>query len=127
MVEKCCVCGEANNVRRCGGCHAAKYCSKGCQKSHHEYHAVYCGAINQLESLEKEKLYGSSSVREKQLDFLRQAKIAKLVGQKPILTCQLSGKTAEVLWDTGSMISLVDRSGLLKIYLTRKFMQFQSS
>ena len=74
--ERCCVCGSTESVQRCSGCRAAKYCSKKCQKSHHEYHSGYCSAISQLEKLEKEKIYGSFSVREKQLDFLKQAKIA---------------------------------------------------
>ena len=33
----------------------------------------------------------------------------KLVGTKPLLDCALGGKEFRVLWDTGSMVSLVDR------------------
>lgn len=33
----------------------------------------------------------------------------KLVGEKPMLKCFLGGKNSEMLWDTGSMVSLVDR------------------
>ena len=103
------MCGSVENVRQCSGCNYTKYCSRKCQKSHHKHHTAYCGAINQLEELEKSKLYGSQSVREIQLDFKNRLKIAKLVGQKPMLRCQLNEKWVDALWDTGSMITLVDR------------------
>ena len=69
-IESCCVCGSSENIQRCGGCLVTKYCSKKCQKSHHSYHGPYCNAINQLEQFEKDKVYHSKSVREKQIDFL---------------------------------------------------------
>ena len=105
----CCVCGSVDKVLRCSGCHTARYCSKKCQKEHHEYHSVYCKAISQLEELEKDKRYGSYSVREGQVNFKKQLKIAKLVGEKPMLSCQLGGKSCEGLWDTGSQILMIDR------------------
>ena len=120
-VESCCVCGSVANVQRCGGCRATSYCSKKCQKSHHSYHGPYCNAINQLERFEKDKVYKSYSVREKQMDFRRQAKMVKLVGRKPILRCLLDGKPVKALWDTGSMIAMVGRRdvGLMKIILIK--------
>ena len=33
----------------------------------------------------------------------------KLVGRKPKLQCYVNGKKMEMLWDTGSMVSLADR------------------
>ena len=108
-VEECCVCSSAENVRRCSGCHATSYCSRKCQKSHHAYHAPYCSAINQLEKFEINKLYRGFSVRQQQLDAKTQTKLVKLVGEKPILRCLLDGKSVDVLWDTGSMITLVSR------------------
>ena len=108
-IEKCCVCSSVENVRRCSGCHATSYCSRKCQKSHHAYHAPYCSAINQLEKLEINKLYHGFSVRQQQLDAKTQTKLVKLVGEKPILRCLLDGKSVDVLWDTGSVITLVSR------------------
>ena len=110
--ERCCVCGSEANIQVCSGCKATKYCSKKCQKSHHGHHSVYCNAIRDLEKLEKDKIYKDKSVREKQLDFWKQAKIVKLVGNKPMLSCFLNEKSTKALWDTGSMISLVDRDWL---------------
>ena len=107
---KCCVCGSTDKVKRCGGCRATMYCSKKCQSSHRSYHATFCSAITDLEKLEIDKLYRGHSVRQQQLDTKTQTKIVKLVGEKPILRCRLDGKPVDVLWDTGSMVSLVDRN-----------------
>ncbi len=107
--DVCCVCGSKENIQRCSGCKAARYCSKECQKQHYSYHQVYCNTIGQLEKLEKQKLYGSQSVRQELLDFKKQARLAKLVGKKPMLSCWLNDKAVEALWDTGSQISIVDR------------------
>ena len=112
--EWCCFCGSAENVRRCGQCKAVSYCSKTCQKSHRLHHTVYCSAIKSLEELEKEKLYQGFTVRQYQVDFRTKKKLLRLVGRKPLLSCVLDGKKAEVLWDTGSMISMVDRVWLDK-------------
>ena len=62
-----------------------------------------------LEELEKDKVYKLHSVREVQLDYRNRLKIARLVGQKPMLRCQFNGEWVDALWDTGSMITLVDR------------------
>ena len=113
-IESCCVCGSTANIQRCGGCRATKYCSKKCQKSHHNYHGQYCKAINQLEQFEKDKVYQSLSVREKQIDFRKLTKMAKLIGRKPILQCLLEGKAVKALWDTGAMIGMVCRKWLAK-------------
>ena len=107
----------------------ASYCSKECQKSHWEYHAVYCSTIVDLVKCEKEKIYGNRTVRQKQMDFKTKRKMMKLVGDKPMLNCQLGGKSFEMLWDTGSMISLVDRSWVRrnfpdeKIHSVTEFME----
>ena len=107
--EKCCVCGSTENVMRCGKCKATAYCSRTCQKSHLAHHSVYCSMIVGLEKVETDKLYRGFSVRQKQMDFKTTKKIVNLVGEKPMLKCSLGGKEFQVLWDTGSMISLVDR------------------
>ena len=109
VVDVCCVCGVSEEVLRCSKCKMTTYCSKGCQKSHWDYHAVYCDAIVKLKRIETDKIYKEYSVRQKGVDFKTQNKVMKLVGNKPMLDCYLGEKPFEVLWDTGSMISLVDR------------------
>ena len=131
-VRSCCVCGTKENVKRCGGCKLVSYCSKGCQKQHFDYHSKYCMAISDLQELEVKKLYGNYSVREEQLDFRNKAKIMKLVGEKPMVNCYLDGKNFEMLWDTGSMVSLVDRKWVEKnfpdkeIYAVNDFLENRS-
>ena len=108
-VDCCCVCGSTEDVKACGNCKATRYCSKKCQKSHRDYHEVYCLAIADLEKVQKEKLYGDFTVRQKRDDVKTRRKLMKLVGEKPMLNCRLDGKEFQMLWDTGSMISMVDR------------------
>ena len=109
-IEVCCVCSSEENVKRCGGCKAITYCSVKCQKAHRSYHAPYCAAISDLEKLELDKIYGDKDVRQKQLGVKLRRKMMKLVGEKPMVDCFLGGKSFELLWDTGSMVSLVDRT-----------------
>ena len=65
--------------------------------------------IVDLEKIETEKVYKDLSVRQVQIDDKVRRKLVKLIGDKPMLQCQLNGKLMEVLWDTGSMVTLVDR------------------
>ena len=108
-VPTSCVCGKQEEVKRCGKCKATSYCSKECQASHLPYHSTYCGAISELEQYEKNRIYGKRSVRQQQMDDKVRGKMMKLIGEKPKLYCCLDGKKVEVLWDTGSMVTLVDR------------------
>ena len=110
----CCVCGSTKEVKRCGGCSLTSYCSKECQVSHRPHHQVYCHAISSLMKIERDKIYKDKSVRQKQVDYKMSRKLAKLVGEKPKLECYLDHKKVQMLWDTGSMVSLVDREWLNK-------------
>ena len=105
----CCVCASTENIRVCGGCKATMYCSRKCQISHRDYHAPWCAAITSLEKLELDKIYGKKKVQQNMGDEKLRRKIMKLVGNKPMLDCLLGGQEFQMLWDTGSMISLVDR------------------
>ena len=115
-VKRCCAaCGfDGEGVRRCSHCKSTHYCSIGCQLSHRSHHKVYCAAIASLEEVEKEKLYRWFSLRQCQVDFRTKKKLMRLVGEKPVVKCKLGDKEADVLWDTGSMVSLVDRKWLAK-------------
>ena len=68
-----------------------------------------CGAISELEKLEKSKAYGDKSVRQPQVDDCTRRKVLNLVGDKPKFRCFLNDVESEMLWDTGSMVTLVDR------------------
>ena len=111
-IEACCVCLKTeitDDVLVCGCCKATRYCSKECQKSHRPYHKAYCSHIADLEKLVKDKVYGEKTVHQKQEDQKLRRKIMKLIGEKPMLKCFLGGKRVMMLWDTGSMVSMVDR------------------
>ena len=113
----CCVCKSKENVRRCGKCNITLYCSKQCQVSHLSQHRGWCSIMSgmvQLQDIEEAKLYGDMSVRQKQVDGKTQTKMVKLVGEKPMLQCFLDGVGFDVLWDTGSMVSMVCRGWLTK-------------
>ena len=106
----CVVCGGVDGLKYCSGCKTTHYCSKTCQLAHWSYHAVYCHAVSDLERLEKSKRYGNQTVRQAQVDDGTRRKILKLVGDKPKIKCWLNGIENEFLWDTGSMVTLVDQA-----------------
>ena len=62
-------------------------------------------AISELEK--REKLKNRVDIRQNPNKPL-QDKIVKLIGEKPLFDCKLSGVDSQVLMDTGSMISMVD-------------------
>ena len=102
------MCGVSEMLKRCSGCHSTYYCSKACQSAHWSHHSGFCGAISDLQKLEKSKRYGNKSVRQPQMDDGTRRKVLKLVGDKPKFRSYLNDVEAELLWDTGSMVSLVD-------------------
>ena len=108
-VECCCVCGETENVKRCSRCKSTIYCSKICQKSHFLLHDPWCMTIESLKRVEMAKRYQDKTVRQCQIDAKTQSKMVRLVGRRPMIKCHLDGIAFDMLWDTGSMICLVDR------------------
>ena len=111
----CCVCKSKENVRRCGRCKISLYCSKECQVAHNSQHKGWCSIMSgmaELQDIEDTKLYGDLSVRQKQVDGKTRTKMVKLVGEKPMLQCFLDALGFDVLWDTGSMVSMVSRGWL---------------
>ena len=86
----CVVCGVSEMLKKCSGCHTTHYCSKKCQLEHWPYHSVLCGAISELEKLEKSKAYGDKSVRQPQVDDCTRRKVLNLVGDKPKFRCFLN-------------------------------------
>ena len=103
------MCGESDGVKRCSQCKATLYCSKQCQREHFAHHKQWCATVSSLQKLETNKIYGNKTVRQGHLDWKTQKKMIRLVGRKPMVKCRLDGKQFDMLWDTGSMICLVDR------------------
>ena len=113
-VEVCCVCGESEDVKRCSRCKATTYCSKECQRSHFLQHEQWCTMIESLKRVETAKRYQEKTVWQCQIDVKTQSKMMRLVGRKPMVRCHLDGIEFDMLWDTGSMICLVDRKWVQK-------------
>ncbi len=44
FISKCLVCGKTEQIRTCGRCKAARYCSAGCQRLDWPYHKKACKA-----------------------------------------------------------------------------------
>ena len=106
----CVVCGALDGLKFCSGCKTTHYCSKSCQLSHWSYHSIYCRAVSDLVSLEKSKRCINESVRQSQVDDATRRKVLKLVGDKPKIRCWWNDEEDVFLWDTGSMVTLVDRA-----------------
>ena len=115
-VEGCCVCEKSGEMMRCGDCKSARYCSKYCRQQHFPYHVKYYSDITDLEYIERQKLYKKHLVRQEQIDVKTRNKLVKLIGEKPVVKCILDGVHCEVLWDTGSMITLVDAKWVKKYF-----------
>ena len=65
-------------------------------------------------------MYKEHSVRQEQIDVKTRNKLVKLIGEKPVVNCILDGVHCEVLWDTGSMITLVDAKWVKKYFPEKK-------
>ena len=122
----CVVCGKEDGLKSCGNCSTTVYCSKTCQTSHWSHHAVYCTAISDLEKLEKEKRYNGKTVRQSQVDDLTRRRVLKLVGNKPNIRCLMDETDVVLLWDTGSMVSIVDREWLAKRFPDKQVLPVSS-
>ena len=70
-----------------------------------------CLSITELEN--REKLKNDIDIH-KNRNFSLQNRLVKLIGDKPIFECLLNGSMSRVLWDTGSMISMVDEAWVEK-------------
>ena len=84
-----------------------------------------CSAIKDLENLELMKSYKAFSVRENQMDMKSKKRFINLVGQKPMLNCFLNGKNFQVLWDTGSMVSVVDKAWVVQHFPEGKLLSIE--
>ena len=117
VAEKCCVvCGVGAEMKRCGKCKLVMYCSKECQKAHLSHHTDYCSMIHDLKEIETKKIYNNRTVRQATCSVKVRKKLLKLVGEKPVVRCRLDRKEVDMLWDTGSMISVVDRKWLNRMF-----------
>ena len=96
-------------VVRCEDCGSGCYCSAECRKVHVPVHNQLCKAIQEAVRLEFRK--SGFSVREVNQATVKN-RLVSLVGEKPILNCQINNADCKALWDTGSMVSMVGKEWL---------------
>ena len=109
-VRKCVACNKKTlKARQCSKCHAGVYCSTKCFKSHYHIHKVVCDSIEVLQERERSnvKIRFDTPTTPKQ-----KRKLAKLVGSKCNIRCLFDDIEVNVLWDTGSMVSIVNNNWL---------------
>lgn len=72
-------------------------------------HKQICIAINQIETRQviKDPRVNSSEAYVTHLTPKQHQRLARLVGDKCIVRCKLNSKEENVLWDTGSQVSIV--------------------
>ena len=114
---KCTGCKKETKLVSCPKCRCGSYCSADCMESD-EVHAMWCPWICRLEKLETEKRMRSeiNMVDVEKLPYKMKLQLVKLVGERPLVNIYLDGKRVQGLWDTGAMISLVN-----KTFLREKF------
>ena len=106
---------SADKLYRCSKCACSVYCSKECQREHYSVHKCLCTAISSLEELERQKQFRNFDCSYETTMTPRQhQKLVKLIGDKPLIEFTLEGKLFKGLYDTGSMVSLVDRNWLVE-------------
>ena len=94
------------------------YCSTKCKKADSKTHEILCKNIIELERIERDKTFHNFNISlfntPPLLPKNRKKKLTKLIGSRPNIKHQLNNRIFESLWDTGSMISLVNEEWVLK-------------
>ena len=106
---------DSVNILTCSLCDSGCYCSTECRDGHVQTydHRILCASIQHLEKVKMEKRLSALPLREKTQVRLKR-RLVSLMGEKPIVNCKLNNKNIEALWDTGAMVSMVDRKWLEK-------------
>ena len=106
-------CKKTSELDACEKCGCGKYCSKECQELD-GIHAMWCSWICKLEVHENTKRMRNeiNSIDSEKLPYKMKLKLVRLVGERPLVTIYLEGKKIQGLWDTGAMISLIDKKFL---------------
>ena len=119
---------------RCSRCKCGEFCSTECLAKH-ENHGKYCATICSLEKLEaaKQRKLDINVHDSEKLPLKMKLKLIRMVGERPLVDVLLDGNVVEGLWDTGSMISLMNREFLeeqfpgVEIHSVAKFLDSEES
>ena len=89
----------------CSQCKSVYYCSKECQMNSWHKHKILCTSIATLEKKHNRNILQDKSFPT-HLSPKEKAKMAKIVGEKCLMQCELSGVPKSVLLDTGAQVSI---------------------
>ena len=106
--QLCNYCGTKQNgltIWTCSGCRVVKYCNKSCQTKHWHNHKAICQAVQALSNVSDRNIKHSNFVTH--LTPKQSSLLAKLVGNRCTITCELNGTSVEALWDTGAQVSII--------------------
>jgi hypothetical protein len=103
-------CKEVKELVSCPKCRCRSHCSTDCMKED-DGHPLWCSWICRLERLETQKRMKQeiNMVDAEKLPRNMKLKLVKLVGERPLVNIHLNNKKIQGLWDTGAMISLINR------------------
>ena len=106
----CCVREKSVKIlHKCRKCQSGKYCSKACQAKQYLEHHKYCAVISELDSRKKHKLEQFTVTDSEILPKKYHNQLVRFIGEKPIIEGYINDKTYKVLWDTGSMVSVINK------------------
>ena len=81
-----------------------------CQRKDFGTHKALCKAIDVLQiNHDREKMRELKVSDNSTMSPKMKNKFVKLIGNKPMVSCVIDGNHCKALWDTGSMISMIDR------------------
>ena len=113
-----CVCcrkeERLNPFKQFSGCHAVRYCSLRCQKSHWKEHKPLCSAIKFLCAQNKKDDVTDSGTYVSHLTPRQHATVTKLVGRRCTVRCLLNSVDSEALWNTGAHVSILSKDCIAK-------------
>ena len=93
-------------------CQSGNYCSKACQIKQYLEHKKYCGVISELDSREKQKLEQFTVTGSEILPKRYRSQLVRLIGEKPIIVGYINNKMYKGLWDTVSVVSVINKHWL---------------
>ena len=107
---ECVGCGTATEqLFRCTGCEATRYCSKDCQRRNWAKHKTLCQSVQVLALQQRREITDACEVANR---TGKHKAIAKLIGKKTEVKCWIDGLAVSVLWDTGAQVSIINQTWL---------------
>ena len=105
---------------KCTECQLGNYCSKACQIKQNLEHKKYCAVISKVDSRETDKLEQFTVTDSEILPKKYRSQLVRLIGEKPIIEGYINDNTYKGLWDTDSMVSVINKHWLKSNFSNEK-------